>query len=757
MYSSRIVEERLAYAADELGYEPEYHSTEEVDRFLNRMKQWEQKDEAGNVIFTRNLSQAEYRFLENERTLCTCDAAYYLTRYAYLSDETNTSVRFKFRDAQKIYFAVLSSMEEQLRAIELIIGKGRQQFVTTLTELLDGHRIQFYRDVNCFTASADRDKSAEMMKKVLFAYDNLPWWLKPKWTRRVENIPGLFEFGNLNSRMTVLHGSQSARAKGAQKTGIARGTTPTIYHLSEVSSFPDPEQQIEAAIFRSVHASPKVFGVLESTFAGDTGWFPKKYKFAKEQLRSGGVTRLYPLFFSWPCNRDLYPTKTWLRTNPVPYGWSPSGIVAEQILKAELFLRTSHLLSAYFGENWTMPIEQQWYYYTQWVEHDNSGTLPTLMQEMPCDDIEAMQSSYDNVFGRQVINLCHTNKDKQFNIYSIVGTAIESKFDPDPDDIDYSKDRIFIQHRPPRDEAVYKWELIPLKYDIFEDLVNEDPLDPEYGELVKKYLPLADGKLFIYPQAFQQDTLITSMGIDTSNGISQDSTVIAGTCKGNGLVPDIQLAEFRSEYVNHVEAFAFAMPIALYMRMLNRHQDNEVIRWPWCGIEQVAAVGDTCQVQLRRMGYPTGRFFRFGRYDSVDLNKKSSQRVGWYTVRWSRDLLVGYFVHAVKNGWYKLNSPWTIDECRTFEIHFTSTGKEKMEHSSETHDDGMFGNAIATFINHDLDTLAERGNKKLIPQAIDAMPEIEMSPVGLKVNPSGSGILTLSDILRGDELERFKY
>ncbi|MGH7184474.1 MAG: LAGLIDADG family homing endonuclease [Nitrospiraceae bacterium] len=993
----------------------------------------------------------------------------------------------------------------------MIIGKGRQQFVTTLTELLDGHRIFFYRDVNCFTASADRDKSAEMMRKVLFCYDNMPWWLKPKHTRRVENIPGMLEFDSINSRMTVLHGSGSARSKGAQRTGIARGTTPTIYHLSEVSAFPDPEQQIEAAIFRSVHASPKVFGVLESTFAGDTGWFPNKYKFAKEQLKSGGVSRLYPLFFSWPCNRDLYPTKSWIRSNPVPGGWKPEDKVLEQILKAELFLQNSSLLSKYFGCDWRMPIEQQWYYHTQYVEHDRSGSLPTLLQEMPCltgdtristengmirldsargsqrcesgkitgfwpkgekqvhiiittsgrsiratpnhlfqtsdgwkavselkrmdrlvllppmfaevpyvetwdwspicqmsvtvdgdlasflgyfmgdgcyhsnavdisvdakdldvvrevvellkrltgrgtittqrvggmvrvrchsikwfeilnnlgclqvafhknlgrgcgykrkvcvpeaifrsprlvvqkflsalfecdghatkstprvkfwskhedflqdiqilllgfevdaklmsqqlksgaggiytgrsleipaafanrfydeigfisirkqttgkrctsgkvailedkislifekgleevydisvdrshyfsanglkshncDDIEAMQSSYDNVFGREVIHLCQRNRDRDFKIYAIVGTAIDSTFDPDPDEIDYRQPRIALRHTPPREDTHYEWELIPLKTEMFDELTQGDPTD---SDLVQKYAPLADAKLFVFPDAMKPDTFETSLGIDTSNGIAADSSVISGCTKGNGLVPDIQLVSFRSEYINHVQAFAFAMPIALYLKSLN-HNPNALQCWPYCGIEQIAAVGDTCQVQLRRMGYPTGRFFRFGRYDGLELNKKSSQKVGWYTVRWSRDLLIGYMVHAIKNGWYKPNSPWLIDECRTFEIHFTTTGKEKMEHSSTAHDDEIFGSAISTFINHDLDTLADRGNRKLMPKQETEIPDIDLLPNdGLRVNPDQ--ILRVSHLtvdrvqIERALLDRFRY
>lgn len=767
MYSKDIITQRLEHAQAQVattikGFKPEYHSIVEVQNFLKRMAEYEKKDDKGDVIFTRDLTPAEHRFIVNEKMLCACDAAYYLTRYAKLLDETNTSVQFKFRDTQRIFYKIIADMEAKSHAIELIVGKGRQQYVTTIVEHLVGHRAFFHRDINAITASADRVKSEEMGRKILFAYDNLPWWLKRKYSRRVETIPGILEFDSLNSRISIQHGSGTSKSKGGQKTGIGRGTTPTVYHLSEVSAYPNPEQQIEAAIFKAVHASPKVFGVLESTFAGDTGWFPDKYKLAKEHW-ADGLSRLRSLFFHWPCAHDIYPTKTWLSMHPIQ-NWRSrhdeiSKKVEEQILKAELFMRSSPPLAAVFGSDWVMPVDQQWFYFVQYFEHYQSNSLPTLMQEMCCDDVEAMQSSYDNVFGRETINIAVTNRDRDFQCYSIVGTAIDSKFDPADDEIDYTKDRIMLSHVPPRDDARYRWELIPIKHSLFDGLTYANPEDSKYNDLVAAHLPLADGKLFIYPKAMQQDTLETSLGIDTSNGISQDSTVIAGAAKGNGLVPDIQVAEFRSEYVNHVEAFAFAFPIALYLRSIGRNP-NDILRWPWCGIEQIAAIGDTLQVQLRRMGYPLGRFFRFGRYDSVELNKKSSQKVGWYTVRWSRDLLVGYFIHAIKNGWYKLNSPFTIDECRTFEIHSTSTGKEKMEHSSTGHDDGLFGNAIATFINHDLDTLAERGNKKLVPQMEGEMPEICIMPnFGRMMNPdTPPAVGTLDQLLyKRKEIERFRY
>ncbi len=56
-----------------------------------------------------------------------------------------------------------------------------------------------------------------------------------------------------------------------------------------------------------------------------------------------------------------------------------------------------------------------------------------------------------------------------------------------------------------------------------------------------------------------------SIGIDTGNGLEQDDTVIAVNRRGRTVrEQDEQAAEFRSNFVSHVEAYAWAMAIAAY-------------------------------------------------------------------------------------------------------------------------------------------------------------------------------------------------
>lgn len=748
MYAENIVQERLASAAIELGYIPEYHSIDEVDRFIARLDADMKLDASGKPYFSRDLSPAEFRFIENERTLFMCDHAYALTRYAYVSDESNNAVRFKFRGAQPILFDVISELEAKKAAIELLVGKGRQQYITTLTQLLVLLRVLSYHYTYGVVASADRSKAQEMGEKAFFTYDHMPWWLKPRYSRRVEGVPGMLKFDTLGSRLSILHGATAATAKGGQKVGIARGSTPTVYAISEVAHFPDATQTIEAALFRGVHANPKTLGFLESTFASDKGWFAEKYKHAK-QYYAQGLSRLRALFFSWPCAREIYPTPTWWRTNRVhiPPEWEPEGKVAEQILKAEMFIRSTPLFENHTfhtpsctdgsrchcpkGKDWSMPLEQRWFYNVSFVEADRSGTLPTLLQEMPCDDIEAMQSSFDNVFGRETIEICHARREQNYDVYGIVGQAVDDQFEPDPDDIDYNRPRIPFNHKTPRGD-VYRWELIPLKGDLYCGATG----DETEREAV-------DCKLFVYKHP--EPGFDYSIGGDASNGIGRDASVVNVNRVGKPGTPDIQAAEFRSHRVGHVELFAFIMPIALFFRDRAREMEG----WPKLAVEQIASVGDVCQNELRKLGYPVGRMHRFGRYDGLE-QKQLTNKIGWYTTGWSRPILIGHIVHAVRNGWYIPNSPWTIEECRRFEIHYTDSGKEKLEHASDAWDDGIFASAISYFIVHDMDSLAERSKKQVRGESeLIALPPLDLRPIGNWVSPyGGPRELTLDDIIQ---------
>ncbi len=148
---------------------------------------------------------------------------------------------------------------------------------------------------------------------------------------------------------------------------------------------------------------------------------------------------------------------------------------------------------------------------------------------------------------------------------------------------------------------------------------------------------------------------------------------------------------------------------------------------------------------MSKMGY--SRFHMMIRYDTKlkDMKKSKSRKRGWFTNAWSRPMLTDGFVTLVKNNWYKVNSPYTMREMTQWEVHLTSTGKDKYEHATNATDDGIFANAMAAFCPNDLRTMAERSKNQWNGSGGSKLPAIDISPSrgGITVNPdSFSGSVT---------------
>jgi hypothetical protein len=102
----------------------------------------------------------------------------------------------------------MADLEEQGRAIAIMILKARQLGMSTGTEIAVGHRPQFYPQVNATVASSDPDKSALMAKMMELCWDHMPWFLMPVRTRY--KVGELIEYGRQNS------GSRSSTAISSQ-------------------------------------------------------------------------------------------------------------------------------------------------------------------------------------------------------------------------------------------------------------------------------------------------------------------------------------------------------------------------------------------------------------------------------------------------------------------------------------------------------------------------------------------------------------
>jgi len=681
VYSEQKIITRLEAAKKVLGWVPERHSIAEVEAFSAKMKKLEYNDpnHPSVIRILRDPTLQEQRFIRNEIQMCACDADYFLTRYAYIRDEKNVIRRFEWRIPQKAAYYVIQDMEANNRSIEIQWLKGRQLGVSTIIELLVTHRCLFGYGINAVTASIDVDKSAKMAGMMFLAIDQCPWWLKPTEDQR--------KVGKLVSFMNQCSISIQS---GNQMSGIARGSTPTVIHLSEIADFTNAADLIEASLFRAVHPSPKVFLNLESTGNSNMGWWAETWRFNKSNWHLG-KSRLRPVFLPWYMGVDIYPMPTWLHDHPIQKGWRPIAETVAHINKCNAYTRNTPLLTEILGKDWTLPVKQALYWECNYLEHKAKRIEKKWLQEMPADDYEALQSRQEKVFPYEVLTRIDLEREREYDVYAIVGEGIEDKFYPMDTEINYARPRIPITWNGKG--KTYRWTLIPLD---IQDIENVDALKWNHKLLVYRYPEV--GKKY-------------SIGIDTGGGGGLDRTVISVDEVNEGMEPDIQVAEIASDQISAAESYAFAMAVCSWYDA-----------W-MTACEQIRKPGDICQLQMKQMGWPTSRIHKFVRYDGKKVQKAKATKLGWYTTSWSRPLLLSMFIAAVENGWYKPNSKFLHGELDNFEARQTDSGLTKMEHADGKHDDRLFAAAISYFIAHDLEKMIER-SKRRYNAPTDKRPEL---------------------------------
>jgi hypothetical protein len=724
VYSSVIVEQRLEVAREELGWLPEYHSPAEIDEFEAQLQrkyatEYEQArmaaaagsddpTKAEQIMLMKalndprnpRLNKDEVRFMDNERTLVQCDAAYYLTRYYKIKNRKNIIQRFTFQGGQKILFNIISELEKQGKPIEILTNKARQLGVSTLVQGLIGHKAEFSYGCTGVVASADKSKTGEMVKMMLMGYDLQPWWMRPLTTRRVESQNGMITWGAMKSGLSFQHGNQL--------NPIAMGSTPITYHLSECSSFFDAAYElIDVGLMKCVHPSPHILGFLESTAKGNVGYWAETYWHAKENWAKG-MSRFLAIFLPFYVASDMYPNATENDQHPIPSDWRPIEETREMIAESELYVKSNPILEKVLKEasgslkDWSMPREKAFYWEWNFLEARAKGREKDWYQEVAHTDKASFQGSYDNVFGRETIAEVWTQRDTKYSVYGIVGQSIEERHEPDPDEIDYEIPRVPVKYTSRKSGETYRWELVPMYWrEPFHDMDSKAFTEDESHM----------GKLFVWLEP--EIGYDYSIGVDTSKGVGKDGTCVS-VCR-RARTPqeqDVQAAEWRDNYVSHVEAWAFVLAIAAYYsRYMGQH--GITYREPYVAIEQIEAVGDTCQDQMGLCGY--GRFHRMIRYDSTPklMKKSKSHKRGWFTSGWSRPMLTDGFVVNIQNYWYKVNSPYTLWEMDHWEVHFTKAGtKEKFEHAEDTTDDGIFANALASFCPNDRKLQADRSKQQ---------------------------------------------
>jgi hypothetical protein len=688
MYSRRIVSLVLDDFERKNRWRPIAHTADEVEDVNTRIEKLLNKssNKLGSTFdFKVQPTKAEAdwirRWCANERFLCFADASYFITRYCRIRAVDERIIRADFRIAWKIYFEVLAEFDDAQLAIQIFVLKCRQVGISTFTALLFLHRILFRSNTHAIMASAQVEQSTKLNMIVDTAWERLPFWLPPAKTSLRIKEPK-WENG---SAMSIQAGSQTV--------GIAQGSTPTCLHLSELGDYDNPEKTIEEGVFPAAHQTASLFFVMEGTGSLASPWQKKKW----DEYKSGVTQRRFKAIFIPPCCApDIYPHADWLRGCPLPEPYNPIVETLRMKHRAELFVRSTDYLADYFGPKWEMSREYMWYWELGWKEAVKAGTSKTYLAMNAVTDQDAFQSKWDPVFSDETIEVVTTQRHAKYKAYAITGRTIiigsENKpYEPPSHEIDRNADRIPLRWEA-SDGNVYTWELVPLLP--FDDSTDEACFD----------------KLLVFEEP--RDQAKYSEGIDCAQGLGlpdEDRSNCSVLRNEYGRDRDNQAASFTSLRVNSAQMARIAACIAVYFTTdwngENTSADPMGMKFI---IEQIRKAGDDCLNQLVLMGFHNHHIMHL--YDDKDstTHPDKGRKLGWRTVEWSRDVLLGKFVNYTNMGWFKPNDPILIRQMRTFIRRRVGEEKSKMIHEKGEHDDNIFATAMALLTAHDFELESKR-------------------------------------------------
>ena len=627
MYSKVVTARKVKEASNKLGFQLEYHSQQVIDQQIKCLN--EVVGQNGQLI--RPLRDDEKQFIKNERALSKLDYRYWKQHYVYiLHFEGGRVVHFLPNIAQNIVLDVWSELEEAEVAIILQQLKARQLGVTTETETAIAHRIQFYSHTNALIASSDPDKSRKMAGMIDRIYANEPWWLRPQITSY--RAGELIEFDGLDSGVSIQH--------GAQFTGLGRGSTPSACHLSEVAEYIEPEELIDASLLNAMHPSPQMFLVLESTAKGRKNYWHRLWEHSKKNY-SEGRAMMYPMFLPWFVGRDIYPTDTWMKMHPLPREYDPATLTYHHAERAKAYVQSNDLLRKFLGGEWEMPVEQMWWWEVTREEYKEKDILNKFYEEMPADDMEAFQSTNRSAFNADTLSEYRENTKHPIAVYGFRGKPdeIPERIHPDRRDVDPDLPTLTINSRWNYSQQKYSCQLVPLKFKGY------PTLDPA-------------GKLLVWEMP--EDEEAYGVGIDTGDGVGLDRTTMEVMRKATPERVGAQCAEFHSSYIGASEFWPLALAIStLYSTELNRELRQARV------VIDCLRNGETVQYEMQKRGW--WNFHPWLRYDKKRIRVKDAHKMGFFSNAWSRAMMMDYILHALKDGFVEIFSPYFVDEMGDLE------------------------------------------------------------------------------------------
>lgn len=202
------------------------------------------------------------------------DKKWRLNNLYFIKDRFGNKIRFVMNAAQEDFYDNMHSRN--------IILKARQLGFSTFIKIYELDSMLFNNYVACGTTADSLDNAKKLLRKIDFAYENLPDEIKAGITQRITNSTQSMSFDN-GSNIDV---------------GVSmRSDTKQIIHISELGKIsvrtPDKALEIKSGTLNSVSSDGVVF--IESTAEGMGGLF---YDMVQEAKKNKNPSKMdFKLFF----------------------------------------------------------------------------------------------------------------------------------------------------------------------------------------------------------------------------------------------------------------------------------------------------------------------------------------------------------------------------------------------------------------------------------------------------------------------------
>jgi hypothetical protein len=242
----------------------------------------EYKDLLGDVM-TDDMSEEEARAIINKKLE---SRRWRLDNLYYLTNEAGEVLKFKMKYAQKLLFLGFHYCN--------IILKSRQHGITTFICILYLDTCLFNSNMSAAIIAHNKEDAKDFFeKKVKFAYDRLPGWLKEEIPAKTDAV-GVLSFANGSSLRVTTSG---------------RSGTYQLVHISEFgkmcAKFPAKAEEVITGTLNTVHPGQLI--TIESTAEGREGRF---YDMCVEAMKAQDEGRElgkldYKFFFFGAPENDL--------------------------------------------------------------------------------------------------------------------------------------------------------------------------------------------------------------------------------------------------------------------------------------------------------------------------------------------------------------------------------------------------------------------------------------------------------------------